>query len=352
MKRDSLKNLQSAMKANSSVKSNPSAKNSSTVDSGGAAQRPVRRIGLGDPRSPEERRSAYFRHHRLEFVNSWLQLWLTPVATFLSICVMGMALCLPITLWVLIGNVKNVAGFWDDGAQVTVYLKPSVTDMQSQVLARQVQDLPEVASMTLISKEQGLQQLQEAMGVNRLGIEGNPLPVAIRIEPTGLEDQTVAKLQQQLSAWPEVDDVVWDQTWFQRLTAAVDFFDRILFVFLFGLATLIVLVVLTATRLAIYHRSSETKVLRLFGASDAYIRRPFLYAGAWLGFWAGVVALVLASFASQWLAVPAVSLLQSYLGAEPFQSLTGGMALQTLVLSVGLAWLGAWIATQHYLAKS
>ena len=310
------------------------------------------RVGIRDPRSPEEKRKAYFRHHRLEFVNAWLQLWLTPVATLLSILVMGMALCLPITLWVLMDNVKSVAGFWDDGAQVTVYLKPTITDAQGAQVAQSLQSNPNVAGLRLISKEEGLQQLQEAMGVNRLGLEANPLPVAIRVELASLDEQTLLQLQSQLSGWPEVDEVVWDQMWFQRLQSAVSFFDRMLLVFLAGLATLIVLVVLTATRLAIYHRSSETKVLRLFGASDAYIRRPFLYSGAWLGFWSGVIALVLASVASQWLAAPAATLLQTYLGADAFQGLTGGMAVQTLILSVGLAWLGAWMATAHYLSKT
>jgi len=250
------------------------------------------------------------------------------------------------------GNANNVAGFWDDGAQVTVYLQPALSDAQAEPIANRVKNLETVAALRVISKAEGLAQLKQAMGVNRLGIEGNPLPVAFRIEPSTLSENSVSQLQTQLQTLPEIDEVVWDQIWFQRLESALDFFDRLFFVFIAGLATLIVLVVLTATRLAIYHRSSETKVLRLFGASDSYIRRPFLYSGAWLGFWSGVVALVMASFASQWLAVPAVSLLQSYLGTDTFQSLSASMALQTLLLSVGLAWLGSWIATQHYLAKS
>lgn len=315
-------------------------------------QPPSRKLGLRDPRTSQEKRSAYFRHHRLEFVNSWLQLWLTPLATLLSILVMGMALCLPVTLWVLMGNMKNVAGFWDDGAQITVYLKPTISNEQGAQIADRMLSIDNIAQKRVITKEEGLQQLKRAMGVNRLGLEVNPLPVAIRLEPQSLEQALVEELQSSLASWPEVDEVIWDQVWFQRLESAMAFSDRLLFVFLCGLATLIVLVVLTATRLAIYHRGSETKVLRLFGAPDGYIRRPFLYSGAWLGFWAGVVALVLASFASQWLAVPAVSLLQSYLGGEPFQGLNLGMAVQTLVLSVGLAWLGAWIATQHYLSKT
>jgi len=334
------------------IDDNPQVLKSSTKPTSATASLSKARFGIADPRSAQEKRNAYFRHHRLEFVNAWLQLWLTPFATLLSILVMGMALCLPITLWVLMGNANNVAGFWDDGAQVTVYLQPALSDAQAEPIANRVKNLETVAALRVISKAEGLAQLKQAMGVNRLGIEGNPLPVAFRIEPSTLSENSVSQLQTQLQTLPEIDEVVWDQIWFQRLESALDFFDRLFFVFIAGLATLIVLVVLTATRLAIYHRSSETKVLRLFGASDSYIRRPFLYSGAWLGFWSGVVALVMASFASQWLAVPAVSLLQSYLGTDTFQSLSASMALQTLLLSVGLAWLGSWIATQHYLAKS
>jgi len=312
---------------------------------------PATRIGIRDPRSKQAQRLAYIRHHQLEFVNAWLQLWLTPLATLLSILVMGMALCLPITLWVLMGNIKDLTGFWDDGAQLTVYMTPAVTDQAGAALGARVAGLESVESIRVISKEEGLAQLETAMGVNRFGLESNPLPVAFRITPSSTDERIVSKLERKLQAWPEIDSVVWDRLWFKRLQSLLIFFDRVLLVFCTGLATLIVLVVLTATRLAIYHRTAETQVLRLFGASDRYIRRPFLYAGAWLGFWAGIVALLLASVASQWLAAPAVDLLQSYLGSQSFASITWIMALQTLLLAVGLAWLGAWIATGHYISK-
>ena len=199
---------------------------------------PATRIGIRDPRSKQAQRLAYIRHHQLEFVNAWLQLWLTPLATLLSILVMGMALCLPITLWVLMGNIKDLTGFWDDGAQLTVYMTPAVTDQAGAALGARVAGLESVESIRVISKEEGLAQLETAMGVNRFGLESNPLPVAFRITPSSTDERIVSKLERKLQAWPEIDSVVWDRLWFKRLQSLLIFFDRVLLVFCTGLATL------------------------------------------------------------------------------------------------------------------
>jgi len=313
-----------------------------------------RSLGIRDHRSNKEQRQAYFRHHRLEFVNAWLQLWLTPMATLLSILVMGMAIALPVTLWTLLDNVKMVTGFWDQGTHLVVYFKPDVSNDKAQMIANSIKGNPAISESQFVSKDQGLKELENQLGnvVSLAGMQGNPLPAALKITPVDISQANVQAIKQNFSQYAEVDEIVWDDLWFQRVEAAINFFDRMLFVFLFGLATLIVLVVLTATRLAIHSKAAETKVLKLFGASDAYIRRPFLYAGAWLGFWSAIAALLFASLVINWMAGPAENLLSTYMGSSTFHGIDLMKAFQTLLLGVGLAWLGSWIATAQYLEST
>ena len=310
-----------------------------------------RTLGIRDHRTPKEQRQAYFRHHKLEFVNAWLQLWLTPLSTFLSIFVMGMAIALPITLWTLLDNVKMVTGYWDQGNEITVYFHPRISDERAKILIEGIGPNDLITNMQFISKAEGLSQIETQLG--RLtalgGLDENPIPAALKVTPSALDEQTLFDIQSIFRQYNEVDEVIYDQVWFERIESSLAFFDRLLFVFLFGLATLIILVVLTATRLAIHSKAAETKVLRLFGASDAYIRRPFLYAGAWLGFWAAMTALFIASFVIYWMQAPAEQLLSTYMGSSGFQGLDSLKAFQTILLGVGLAWLGSWIATQNYL---
>ena len=158
-------------------------------------------------------------------------------------------------------------------------------------------------------------------------------------------------LAERLGAMPGVDEVRLDLAWIERLRHLAELGRRLALALggLFGLGVL--LVVGNTVRLSVESRRREIEVVMLIGATHAFVRRPFLYSGAWYGFGGGVFALALLSLGGHWLALPVAALADSY-GAQfslPALDVTGSTIL--LSCSTLLGWLGAWLAVTRHLAS-
>ena len=198
--------------------------------------------------------------------------------------------------------------------------------------------------------DQGLAEFRQRSGLaDSLDLlDGNPLPALLVVVPEGDEARLVAALE----ALPETDLLQHDAAWRERLTGWMGFGERLTWVLaaLFGLGAL--LVVGNTVRLDIQSRREEIGVLQLLGASDGFIRRPFVYLGAWYGLAAGALALGLLTLAALALRDPLAALARSY--GSPF-TLSGldslGAALVVLAATI-VGWLGAWLVTGHFLRQT
>ncbi|HVR51078.1 MAG TPA: FtsX-like permease family protein, partial [Pseudorhodoferax sp.] len=140
--------------------------------------------------------------------------------------------------------------------------------------------------------------------------------------------------------------------WRQRLDAWLGFGARLVQVLSLLLGLGAVLVVGNTVRLDIQARREEIGVLQLLGASDGFIRRPFIYLGAWYGLGAGLLALGLIGACGLALRPPLAALSGSY--GSPFvlhglDALHSGLVLLGTVV---LGWLGAWLVTGHFLRQT
>ncbi len=174
------------------------------------------------------------------------------------------------------------------------------------------------------------------------------MPSVLRVTP--LDDG--ARLATLMQARPEVEFVQHDAAWRQRLSAWLDF-GATLTAVLAGLLGLgVLLVVGNTVRLDIGNRREEIAVLQQLGATDGFIRRPFIYLGAWYGLAGGVLALALLAAATALLQPSLAALAGSYgtrfalRGPEPL--LVGLLLLAT----TAVGWLGAWLASGHHLRQT
>ena len=298
---------------------------------------------------------AWCDHHLQSLVASLGRCVRRPWATLLTIGVMAVALALPVGLGVVLGNVARFAGDVQVSRQVSVFLKPAVDASRANALRDQLRTRGDVAAVHLRTPAQGLAQLRDRAGlgdaIDALAATGdgaNPLPHVLLVTPRGDE----LLLAEALRALPDVDVVQQDAQWRQRLDGWLRFGGRVALVLgaLLGLGAL--LVVGNTVRLDIQSRREEIGVLQLLGASDGFIRRPFLYLGAWYGVAAGAAALGLLTLAWLALRVPLAELAGSYgshfalAGVDPVQ------AAAVLLGATLLGWLGAGIVTGHYLRQT
>lgn len=288
--------------------------------------------------------------HLYSFVSSLGRALRRPWSTALTIGVMAVAFALPLGLWLALVNVQHLAGTVQASRQIDVFLKTDTSAERAQALAAQLRARGEVASVQLRTPEQGLAEFRKLSGLEAAidALEDNPLPARLIVIPSGDDAALAAELQQ----LPEADLVQHDVLWRQRLDSWLRFGTRLVWVLaaLFGLGAL--LVVGNTVRLDIQSRREEIGVLQLLGASDGFIRRPFLYLGAWYGLAAGAIALGLLVACGLALRGPLSALSASYGSHFVLSGLDVGRAGLVLLGTTLLGWLGAGLVTGHFLRQT
>jgi len=299
--------------------------------------------------------SSWVMRHGQALVSSAGHLARHRFATLLTVSVMGLALSLPLSLQVLVRNVRSATGDFSGAIGLSVYLKPQVTEQQARALARTAAARPGVARVTLITAAQALAEFRAQSGFGDAldALTDNPLPHVLAIQPDAAAEgpQQLDALRAWLLAWPEVDTVALDRDWVVRFNGILGLLRRVLAVSATLLAFGVVAIVGNTIRLEILNRRAEIEVTKLVGATDAFVRRPFLYTGMFYGALAGLLAWGIVAAVRAALA-PAAGRLAAAYGqrfelAGPTLRELGWLALGGVILGG----LGALIATTRELAR-
>lgn len=299
--------------------------------------------------------SSWVMRHGQALVSSAGHLARHRFATLLTVSVMGLALSLPLSLQVLVRNVRGATGDFSGAIGLSVYLKPQVTEQQARALARTAAARPGVARVTLITAAQALAEFRAQSGFGDAldALTDNPLPHVLAIQPDAAAEgpQQLDALRAWLLAWPEVDTVALDRDWVVRFNGILGLLRRVLAVSATLLAFGVVAIVGNTIRLEILNRRAEIEVTKLVGATDAFVRRPFLYTGMFYGALAGLLAWGIVAAVRAALA-PAAGRLAAAYGqrfelAGPTLRELGWLALGGVILGG----LGALIATTRELAR-
>lgn len=301
------------------------------------------------PRSRSRLRS-WLDHHVFSLVASLGRMARKPWATGLTVGVMAIALALPLGLWAVLSNLAQFTGDVQASRQVSVYLPPGQALERAQALAAELRRRADVAAVEVRSAEQGLAELREQGGFSDAlaAVGGNPLPHLLRITPRDDGARLVADLQ----AMSSLDAVQHDAAWRQRLARWLTLGERIAWVLAAMLGLGALLVVGNTVRLDIQSRREEIDVLQLLGATDGFIRRPFLYLGACYGLLAGAIALGLLTAADLALREPVADLARSYGSAFRLQGFHPIRAAVAVLGAGAIGWLGAGLVAGHYLRQT
>ena len=300
--------------------------------------------------------SAWVSVHGHSALSSLGRLVRRPMATVVTMLAMGVALSLPFALYVMLDNADRAMGGVGRGAELTVFLRFDLTEAQTASVASELRQWDEVKHVRIVPRDEALVEYEQMTGFDdvRAIFEGlNPLPDLIVI--TAREDRpdrsALIALRNRVSARAEVDTVELDLVWIDRLAAILETLHRIVQVLFALLGLGVLLIVGNTIRLGIESRREEIGIIRLFGATDAFIRRPFLYAGLWHGLAAGGVASALVAAATQLAAGPVERLVALY--STDFELI--GLQPWAAIVAIGAGGLlglgGAWIAVARELAE-
>lgn len=294
----------------------------------------------------------YLLRHIQVMLSSLGELWRQPVATMMTLLVIGIALLLPAGLYVILKNVEQVSGEWQHANRISLFLQNDIADKRGQQLAEQLLTWPDINEVSFQSAQQSLNEFREISGLESLldTLPANPLPAVIIIEPEENQQQEATEaLLARLAALPEVDFAQLDMQWLQRLRSINETGQRGITILAILLSLSVLLVIGNTIRLAILNRQTEIRVIKLVGGTNTFVRRPFLYTGMWYGLLGGVLAWITLLISLLIISGPIDELAALYDSQFQLKWYAGQMLFGLPLCGLLLGVMGAWLAVSRHL---
>ena len=295
---------------------------------------------------------AYFLHHMQSLVFSLGKIYKTPTTTIMTVAVIGITLSLPGGFYLFLKNIDAMSGDFRSSSQIALYLDIELGEKKSRALERQVADMPEVAKTEFVSKQKSLEKFRQTSGFGKSidTLSSNPLPHTIIVEPASSADTFAVKnLLNLLQTLPGVEIAKLDTEWLERLYTILEIAKRsvAIITILFGFAVL--LIIGNTIRLDIQNRYQEIIVTKLIGATNAFIRRPFLYGGLWYGLLGGLISWLIVEIGYLAISGPLERLNLLYQADLVLITFTFQDFIILISSSTLLGLAGSWIAVARHL---
>lgn len=279
------------------------------------------------------------------------QLLLTPNASLLNVTIIGIALSLPVGGYVLLKSVQTLGAQVAGTPQISLFLASGTVSGDIERIGERLKQHAAVKRIEFVPRETALKRLQQSTGLSDIigGLSQNPLPDAFIVYPKDSGVSALEGLRDELKTWQRVEHVQLDSAWVHKLEALLDFGRMAVIILAVLLSFALVAITFNTIRLQILTRREEIEVAKLIGATDAFIRRPFLYFGFTQGLLGGAAAWLLISASLLLLNHTLATLAQLYASDFSLQGLSAGDSLALLGFSGYLGWLGAWFSVSQHL---
>lgn len=272
-------------------------------------------------------------------------------ATLLTLGVLGATLALPCLLYTLVDNLARETGALRNTPQVSLFLRLDINDGERTALQQRIAAHLDVRTSRYIPRETAWQQMREDAGLAEVtaDLERNPLPDAFVLTARQESPEAMEALRAETAQWPGVERAQMDGVWIKRLHALVRLGHTAVATLAALLGFAVLAIIGNTVRLQVLTQREEIEVSTLMGATDSFIRRPFLYTGAIHGLLGGLLAWLIL-----WGALQAFNFsvreLSALYGLEFQLQLAGPAAFATLLISATLlGWISAYWAANRAL---
>ncbi|MEQ1526764.1 MAG: permease-like cell division protein FtsX [Gallionella sp.] len=276
-----------------------------------------------------------------------------PLAGIFNLLVIGITLSLPTGLYVLLTNAQTLTTQLSSTPQVSLYLQMNTQEDDVAKLRKQLDQHPDIARSEFVPRLKALEQLKQTSGLSDVidSLEKNPLPDAFIVHPKQSDAPTLEKLRNELAKLPKVEIAQLDSAWAYKLEALLKFAWMVVIILTCLLSLALIAITFNTIRLQILTRHEEIEVAKLIGATNSFIRRPYLYFGALQGLLGGIAAWLIITISVMLLNYNLVALSQLYASQFVLHSLSLGDSLTLLMFSMYLGWLGAWLSVARLLSR-
>ena len=298
--------------------------------------------------------STWFSRHAATAFGSLVRLLRQPFASLMIILVIAVTLAIPAALNLVVHSAVAVSSGWANALDFSIYLKRGVSESEAKGLAKIIGERADVESVRLITADEALADFKKQSGFGDAldALTENPLPHTLVIRPAAANTtQSIILLQEELGNLPEAEFVQADTEWVRRFHAILDIVRRAIVIGASLLGLAIVVIIGNTIRLDIQNRREEIEVTKLIGASNGFVRRPFLWSGFWYGLTGGLLALGLVQYGLHLMAQPAARLASLYQSTASVLGLSLEESLAIMGIGVLLGLVGSWFAVARHLRR-
>ena len=297
----------------------------------------------------------FFTSHFRQCITSLGEILRTPLASFMTIAVLGISITLPGTLHVLVKNLNNISADTRQAAEISLFLQEDIQSAEIQQLIKRLRVWPEIESLVFVSQEDALEEFRQLSGFGDAVdyLETNPLPNVLLVYPEQKFDSPTAAqaLLDKMLQQREVDSGKMDIEWLERLHAILAVANELVTMISMLLFFAVILIVGNTIRLNIFNKRNEILVMKLVGATDSFIQRPFLYTGFWYGFLGGVIAWITISILLWWMSSSIKNILSLYHQDFELAGLDFSTLMTMLAISVFMGLAGSGISVARYVKQ-
>jgi cell division transport system permease protein len=275
-----------------------------------------------------------------------------PFASLMIILVIAVTLAIPAALNLAIKNFTAISRGWDDALDFSVFLDTGVSESEAEALSRLIAQRADVDDVRLITAAEALTEFKAQSGFGSAldHLPDNPLPHTLVVRPSPANTpQSMTLLREELDGLPETELVQVDTEWVQRFHAILEIVQRAIMIGGGLLGAAIVVIIGNTIRLEIQNRRDEIEVTKLIGASNAFVRRPFLWSGFWFGLFGSLLALGLVQYGLYLLRPTVARLAGLYQSGVTMLTLDLRDSLAIVAIGVALGLAGSWLAAARHM---
>jgi cell division transport system permease protein len=275
-----------------------------------------------------------------------------PFASLMIILVIAVTLAIPAALNLVIKNFTAISSGWDDALDFSVFLETGISESEAEALTRLISQRADVDDVRLITAKDALAEFKEQSGFGSAldHLPDNPLPHTLVVRPSPANTpQSMTLLREELDSLPETELVQVDTEWVQRFHAILQIVQQAIMIGAGLLGAAIIVTIGNTIRLEIQNRRDEIEVTKLIGASNAFVRRPFLWSGFWFGLFGSVLALGLVQYGLYLLRPTVARLAGLYQSGVTMLTLDLRDSLTIIGVGVVLGLAGSWLAAARHM---
>lgn len=293
--------------------------------------------------------SVHFKQARLAFA----ALWFRPLANFLTLAVISMALAMPSALYLLGKNIAAASSDVTSPSQVSAYIKQQTPEPKVMVLKDQLESRTEVAKVDYISPQQGLEDFSQYSGFEQAIslLDNYALPGVLIITPSSDDQAMIKRLAAEVAEQEDIADVRLDEDWLTKLDAIKTLVTGIIITLSVLMLCSVFLIVGNTLRFNVLANKEEIQTMKLIGATDSFILRPYLYSGMWFGLLGALSAWILTAIITIVLNHSVEQLAQLYDSRFRLIGLSWDESLLLIMLGIFLGCLAAKVSARRHLKE-